>query len=391
MTNLEDQHLSSVDRFVDNESVTRFDVSPPIHLLDWKPLNERVASDEKDSSTPEHEWQGNPEKGRETMIKGMWKRLRNRLEKDGYQSLLEMESRLETYKAEEQSKVHQLDTEHYATREYEDLLERLIDELGPEKEIVTALNKKVSLQPKYDLSWEASPTGFLREQTGIKEITSDEPRKGLRFEWKGSLRLADGYIKEYGFSQKADTKFEFKGDEEVNSVYERVCKIDRTLEREQNERKNLLRLVRFRLKLLQRFLWTLEVAGKTVPEPTDGNEIPAAVDGHDTLVKHACCILNLKSTLLNEAGEVPEKGNLPTQKELQEYVKDAYDITSIGVSSRAVVEGSAKLIRKVLFEDEYDGFRSGFYKLLFENEDLIFKIADKKDLDLPEPRGKKGG
>jgi len=150
--------------------------------------------------------------------------------------------------------------------------------------------------------------------------------------------------------------------------------LHRTVESEKErvvELGDLLVLIRLRLRLLGRKLWTIDL-GLPADGPPTPSTIPEEFQGRERAVEYCWMILSV----IGELG--PE---WPTKSELSDVLAEYYDFESIPVLSRSAVDYASELIGEE-FSDAYGDFRPHFYRILQDRSDLFEFLAREMDTDL---------
>jgi uncharacterized protein Usg len=141
----------------------------------------------------------------------------------------------------------------------------------------------------------------------------------------------------------------------------------------------LRRLIRFRIKLLQRFIWTYEIAGAVPDDPTV-QKIPEFVQRNPKGLAHALRVLELIDSL-QENGKL-SGGEWPSQPELKEKAREYSFGDGVSATPDSIVTRATDFLREV-FPLRYEKFGDDFYVLLLEyDEDFREWAAESDDVDL---------
>jgi hypothetical protein len=360
MTDPSDTTLKPVADFVDSESRARFPVvEVPTELLDWLPPVEQAKQeqfgdkgDDEDSSDRA-----------KLMIQSTFSQYSALLERDGYCALTDLREKLETRRQAEATNERVL---QYRLNELEPLLKFFEDH-------VNKRSKDTPIREIID-----SPVDFRRTLPGLHTVTrtgSGEPPDGQdsgNEDYQGEISPS---VKGYDAPEYEPPTVEFSESttlSEIKNNIESKCARCRSGVR---AAKKLRKLIRFRLRLLQRFVWTYEMAG-TVPEDPTVQRIPELVQRRPAHLEHVVRVLDLIAPM-HEDGQ-PEGGEWPSQPELIQEAEDHFTDGEFSAAPGSVVKQAAQLISDVYYI-RYEEFRDDFYELLLQNEEEIRKWADEMD------------
>lgn len=355
---MEDPFFNTVDRFVEHESHDRHPVDVPIDLLDWKPPPGSPVKGDVDTDTPDDKG-----KRREAMIDETWRRYQQLLEKSGYPALRTLKKRLTRLEGRQ----GQILSDH--KHRWEALNEILVsmrdwfsgwDGQTSMFEIIESDDfVQENLPSPYKLNW--STAGGRPPTAG----SSRTPRSS------GELFLGDEFYQLKPVVHLNRPKFQFRGYEVLDGIIRTLKGHVRREKREIESTDKLVRLIKFRKELLERFIWAYEIAGDVADATPDG--IPTVVRRGERSHRHVLRILEVLPSL-HENGN-PTGGEWPTRDELMAQVGDWLNDRHCSQNPQALVEGALRLVRELA--EDYENLRPDFYEYLIQHEDRFLDWADK--------------
>ena len=357
-----DPLFDPIDQFVENESEVRFDVEVPTGLLGWKPPHERIGGAEKVSNA---EIPDDPDERKERMVQEMWRRYRKLLQKDGYRVLVDLKEKLELIEGNAESQVNDLSILSGGRQR----LLKVLREWSNQEAGDTKMEDIVA-------DYEASEDHPYKLEYSRGQRRRSMP--GLQRSGSGRLYLSEEYYRRKPLFHHDRPRVRFSGSETVAEVIDTVESRIRSEKRRLDDARNLKRLIQFRRQLIERFLWTYEVAGRVVPDATV-KRVPKFLQGKERGLSHVLRVLAMLPDFHPDGG--PRERSWPTQADLKETIDDRFSASDTGTSAAAVVEGASRVVRG-LFSSRYESFRPDFYELLIEHQGDFRRWANRMDVKM---------
>lgn len=355
--------LKSVADFVDSESRARFPmVDVPTDLLDWLPPVERVKEEQLEDSDDDED-SGDLER---LMIRSTFSQYSVLLERDGYRALTDLKKKLEMRREREvrRGRVHE-----YRLNELKPLL-RFFQGRVEEKSEDTPIRHIID-----------SAADFDSELPSYHTVTWTGPggppvgQESDREDYQGEISPD---VKGYDVPEYKPPSVEFSATVTLSEVTEAIREKCIRCESGIRGARKLRKLVRFRLRLLHRFIWTYEIAG-IIPDDPTVPRIPERVRRRPTQLRHVIRVLDLIAPM-HEDGE-PEGGEWPSQPDFIHEAEVHFEGDEHNATPASVVKQAAQLVSDVYYI-RYEDFRDDFYELLLEHEEEIRKWADEMELEV---------
>lgn len=360
----ETEILAPIDRFIRDQSERRFAGDVPIDLLDS--LAEQGATEDSEDASNSH---GDDSDGgiadgrREKVVSATWGRFRTLEQHSGYEELRALKGRLRQHQKEEDARFDRAQGRIKALSRYKDLLSGRSEG----QTMAEAFPSTTTLPEGIDVQW--FPT------------STEDLRRGRRGE--GWICLTAEESEKRGL--KRAPRLTFEGDERLERVLERLHdRIEQEREKLKDARK-VCRVIEFRLTVLGRYLWTLEVSGKAV-SGVSVQQVPPALSGHGKAVRHACTMLNLRAMLLKE-GSGSQAGSLVAdmkKKEAKTHLEERFG-DDFSIQAGSIINGAISVVKEALGNRDNQDFDSTFWRLLAENEDVLRRAQEASDE--PPPLG----
>lgn len=373
--------LRNLDQFVEQQAKERFlfdrqlETNFALHRR-FRPGSETSSrdADERDKSLVEAIADGSyRSEERERTIQAMWDRLHQLRQSDGIAALYDLKSRLEAHQDEQKQKLHTVNTKITAVGWYQDVMEKKGGGTGSEKTMIevfppSSFGEELSgpVEPRCYLKWRKDP--------------------GEEFKGNGNDAIGRGEIRMRQSLDDPDFSYPLKFDpgNTVKEIWAKLRGMRTRCEDAWEERGTICRLIDLRKTLLDRFLWTFEVAGGVPREVTVSvSEVPEKFDNNPKALRHACIILELLPDLPNASLSVT---NPPTKGELKESILTRIDLEELGrIQPQSVINGAARLLKTVLNDRGNKKIDKEFWRLLNRHQDALQTAAEKMGLDIPAP------
>lgn len=360
MLNHSDTTFEPVADFVDSESRARFPmVEVPTELLDWLPPVEQ-AKQEQFGDKGDNEGSSDREK---LMIRSTYSQYSAMLERDGYGTLTDLLESLETRRKAEVRKDRALE---YRLNELKPLL-TFFDDRVNQRSGNTPIREIIDSRADFD-----------RELPRLHTVTwtgPERPPVGQDSDGEDYQGEISPDVKGYDVPEYKPPCVEFSASMTLGEITDAINKKCTRCASGVRGARKLKKLARFRQRLLQRFMWTYEMAG-TVPEDPAVQKIPELVQRRPTHLEHVMRVLDLIGPL-HEDGE-PQDGEWPSQPDLIDDAEAHFTTGEFSATPASVVKQATDLVSDAYYI-RYEDFRDDFYELLLQNEEEIRKWADEMD------------
>jgi len=303
----------------------------------------------------------------------MWRRLHRLKQRDGYGALYDVRASLATHREEEEEKLRDANTKCKAAEYYKSILKEKEEEGALSDAMIkafppTSLAEELSgpVEPRCHLKWHKAPTLKVRGN-GNEAIDSGEIRM------RQALDDPD-----FSFPLK------FSPDDTIRDVKASLAKMRAKNLEAQQKQQVIFGLITLRKTLLDRFLWTFEVAGG-VPKEVTVSHVPEELSDNPKALRYACIILKLRPYL---DGATPPISESPSKGDLQDCLWNRIDFGELGCNQpQAVVNGAVRLLKKVLNDRDNEAIDEEFWELLDADQGTLQKAAEEENLDIPVPSG----
>lgn len=349
-----------ITEFVEYESRDRFQVvDVPTDLFEWVAPYETIGSE---GAKNNNNISRDEDERKEKFVQCQWSQYENVLCDSGYRSLIKLRDRIDGHLEQEIDRYRKCKYRVDQIKPLLDFFRTVADELGEEATLGEVIDSKGLSDGDLPLLWSITLQHSESE-------TSDADSNG---NVHGEI---SPLVKGISAREYDPPSVDFSGTTRLTDICDELQgKLGRAKRRAEGAR-DTKELLRVRLQVLRKFLWTYETAGSVVdPHVT---RVPNLVSNNPTRLAHTLRILEILPEL-HEDGQ-PLDGEWPTFSTLQTHIAEHFDREDYS-SKQAVTEGAAQLFRE-LFPRQYEG-SPDFYELLLEHKDEVEEWAEEEGVEI---------